>query len=212
MAKLLILRPEPGASKTADRAIQFGLDPIVTPLFSVQSVSWSPPDPARFAACVMTSANAARLGGAALQHFIHLPLYAVAAETAAAASDVGFRNVLIGGGDVDSLGPLVPRGRVLHFAGREHRPLGADSETVTVYASIPVDPGPLPTAGVALVHSTRAMERFAALAPNRAGVAIVAISAAVGAAAGEGWRHMAIAERPDDMAMLALARPLCEGG
>jgi uroporphyrinogen-III synthase len=48
MRRLVILRPEPGASATADRARAMGLEPVVMPLFKVEPVDWETPDAGSF--------------------------------------------------------------------------------------------------------------------------------------------------------------------
>ena len=60
MRRLLVLRPEPGASATAGRARTLGLDPVLMPLFEIEPIAWTAPDPAGFDALLLTSANAVR--------------------------------------------------------------------------------------------------------------------------------------------------------
>ena len=61
--EVLILRPEPGAGRTAERARKLGLVPVVAPLFAIRALPWTPPDAAGFDAVMLTSANAAREAG-----------------------------------------------------------------------------------------------------------------------------------------------------
>ncbi|MBC7987264.1 MAG: uroporphyrinogen-III synthase, partial [Sphingomonadaceae bacterium] len=82
---LLIVRPEPGASATAQRARTRGWEPLVAPLFAIAPLAWAPRDPAAFDALLLTSANAVSHGGKALGKYRELPVYAVGAATAAAA-------------------------------------------------------------------------------------------------------------------------------
>ena len=77
MRRLIILRPEPGAIASLERAKALGLDAISIPLFEVCPLAWTPPDPDEFDAVLATSANAMRHAGAALKPFRHLPLHAV---------------------------------------------------------------------------------------------------------------------------------------
>src|SRR5262245_7688966 len=63
MRKLLLLRPEPGLSASAERARSMGLEVVRCPLFHVEPVEWEAPDPAAFGALLLTSANAMRHGG-----------------------------------------------------------------------------------------------------------------------------------------------------
>lgn len=199
---LLVLRPEPGASATAGRARALGLSPIVAPLFEIVPVAWHPPDPARFEAVAMTSANAARHAGAALAHYAHLPLFAVGEATAEAARKAGFTCVTAGDADAAALQPLLPA-RTLHIAGEDHRRLGGD--TVIVYRSVLRELPDLPSNAVALLHSPRAAAAF-----DRPVHAIVAISAATRDAVRTDAAIVAVAECPTDDAMLAIAARLCE--
>lgn len=199
---LLVLRPEPGASATASRARALGLSPVVAPLFEILPVVWAAPDPARFEAVAMTSANAARHAGAALAQYAHLPLFAVGEATADAAREAGFERITTGDGDAAALHPLLPA-RTLHIAGEDHRGLGG--EAVIVYRSVLREMPDLPSNAVALLHSPRAAAAF-----DRPVHAIVAISAATRDAVRADAAIVAVAERPTDDAMLAIAAPLCE--
>jgi uroporphyrinogen-III synthase len=63
MRPVLVLRPEPGASATVERARERGLSAIPIPLFEIQSLEWDAPDPAGFEGVLLTSANAVRFAG-----------------------------------------------------------------------------------------------------------------------------------------------------
>ena len=147
---LLVLRPEPGATATAARAIAAGWQAITAPIFTLAACPWSPPDPALFDAVMLTSANAARLAGADLARFRHLPLYAVGEATADAARAAGFHDIRIGASDGAALLTLAEHegaNRLLHLAGYDLRPLPPSSiaiERCTVYRAAPATtlPGP----------------------------------------------------------------------
>ncbi len=213
--RLLILRPRPDADATAFRASALGLAADIRPLFDIRSLDWEAPA-GRFDAIMMTSANAARHGGAALAAYHHLPLYAVGTATAAAAQAAGFADIrerragvaaLIAGMADDRLSS------VLHLTGRDvtpHRDAPFAITRVAVYAAEAIAAPALPETAVALVHSTRAARRLAALIGHRAAFDAVAISADVAEALGSGWRSIARAAMPTDAAMLALAVPLCK--
>jgi uroporphyrinogen-III synthase len=220
MRPLVILRPAPGNAATARAAQALGLTVIAAPLFATVAVGWDAPC-ARFDGVMMTSANAARLGGPALAAYHALPLYAVGAATAAAARAAGFADVRTGSSNAEALtGQIAADGRtnIVHLAGRDRtavpRPARCTITTVTVYASDPLPAPALPAGGVALLHSVRAAQRLAALVRAREPWALVTISAAVAAAAagadGGGWDQIVIAARPDDAAMLELAARLCQ--
>ncbi len=217
MIPLLILRPEPGASVTAERARALGLSPLVRPLFAVEPVKWESPDPALFDALLLTSANALRHGGEAIIRYRHLPVFAVGSATTAAARDAGFADLTEGSGNAaDALQAMAAAGysRPLHISGEHRTPYPHLPFTVTsrtVYSARPVDVAIPQGRCVALIHSARAAELFTQLCSLPAKVDVVSISPAVTLAAGERWRSVATASTPDDNAMLALAAMLCDG-
>jgi uroporphyrinogen-III synthase len=221
MRRLVILRPEPGASASLARARALGLDAMTMPLFGVHPLDWTPPDSNDFDAVLATSANAFAHGGAGLDEFRDLPLYAVGAATAEAARDAGFNDVVVGSGNVDELlSSLPPNVRLIHPCGRDRRDLGSARQTilsVPVYAAealpMPQDFATVANAVVA-VHSPRAGARLAELADgagiDRSSVRIAAISEAAAATSGIGWAEVASAAQPNDAALLELAARLCE--
>ena len=82
MKRLAVLRPEPGARATVERARAMGLDAFAMPLFKVEAVAWDVPDPNEFDALLLTSANAVRHGGAGLRRVLDSPVHAVGEATA----------------------------------------------------------------------------------------------------------------------------------
>lgn len=226
MRGVLILRPQPGAGTTARRAAALGITATVAPLFNASPVAWSPPAATQYDAALMTSAQAARLGGAGLTPLKNLPLYAVGTATGEAARKAGFSNVIVGEGDGAAILARAASdgiGRLLHLAGRDHIPLSIDQVRIDrtfVYAADPVAELPdeariaLRLGAVALLHSPRAAALFARLVDgepiDRADIRVAALSEAVLDAAGEGWSATAIAARPDDEALLAIAAQLCD--
>jgi uroporphyrinogen-III synthase len=222
---LLILRPEPGASRTVRAAATLRLDAIAVPLFAVEPLHWFPPDPVRFDAVMFTSANAVRAAGNGLARYGALPVYAVGTATAEAARQSGFSHVREGPGDAAGLTAMLEGDgvlRVLHFCGAHRRESAAPGlmiERTTVYESATIDrpeglDDALEQAPLALLHSPRAAERFAALVDalgrSRAAIPVAAISPAAVAAAGPGWARTEAAATPDDAALLALAARLCD--
>lgn len=218
--KALVLRPEPGNAATAARLAALGVETIRCPLFAVAPLAWSPPDPARFDALLLTSANAARHARSDLSTLAALPVLAVGEATAAAARAAGLRVALTGAADAATL-LAVARARgwrhPLHLAGRHRRALPG-VEAVAVY-----DAPPLPVAAAtvrgwagaaALLHSARAARRLAALIDaagmDRATIALAVLSPAVGQAAGAGWRACEAASAPTDAALVACARALID--
>ena len=214
MRKLLLLRPEPGLSASADRARRLGIDAICCPLFRVEPVSWEVPDTAGYDALLLTSANAVRHAGPGLLRLLQLPVHAVGNATAEAARAAGLRIESIGSSNIAELLTTLPSGlRLLHLAAEDH--VQTDDRRIVrriVYraAAVP-DPG-LPSLGglVVAVHSPRAGARLAELAAVRDGTKIAAISEAAAKACGTGWELVEAAAEPSDNSLLALAALLCQ--
>lgn len=215
MTRVLVLRPEPGASATVEKARRLGLDAVATPLFEIEPVEWQAPEPGSFDGLLLTSANAVRCGGSRLQALRGLKVYAVGETTAAAARDRGFEIAGAGDAGVERLlGSVEPALRLLHLCGEERTDTGAAPQHVTqlpVYRAKPIETAHVsPAPGtVALVHSPRAARRLAELVGDRSTITIAAISRAAADAGGGGWARVEAAEQPTDDALLALAARLC---
>ena len=206
---LAVLRPQPGNAATAARVEATGLVAIRLPLFLVTPVTWNVPDPAQYEALLITSANAVRYGGAQLERLLSLPVFAVGEATARAARDAGFHVEHVGSDDARAVRSSAGASRLLHLAGRDR--IDAAVDTVTLYASDPIAVNVERLIdSVALVHSARAAARLAELAPDRARIAVAAISASAAGAAGDGWRAVSIADTPTDAALIAAARVLAD--
>jgi uroporphyrinogen-III synthase len=220
MRRLVILRPEPGASATVARARAMGLDPVAMPLFAVEPVEWAVPDHAGFDSLLLTSANAVRHGGEGLARLRQLPVYAVGEATAEAAREAGFD--IAGTGDAGAerlLGSIESDLRLLHLCG-EHRAETTAKQSITAVPVYRATELPLPDGfrdiegQVVAVHSPRAGRRLGRLADeagiDRSSVRIAAISDAASAAADSGWERCEAAEATDEAALLALAARLCD--
>ena len=235
MRPVVVVRPEPGNTRTAIALRTHGLDVRQVPLFAVVPVDWTPPDPAGFDGLLLTSANAVRHGGVGLEALARLPVVAVGSATAEAAAAGGFAVAVTGRDTARAVvAEARDRGfaRLLHLAGRDRvstDEVRADGgftdggasdergapgiEAITVYAS---DAVPLGTDDVrlfedacVLVHSPRAAARVAELVDStgldRSRIRLIAISRAAGDAAGSGWVDVTIAPDPSDSAMVAVA-------
>ena len=211
MRPLVVLRPEPGASRTAALAAAMGLDVRTLPLFAMIAVDWTAPDPARFDALVMTSANAVRHGGLELEKLKALPVHAVGEATAALARTAGFELASVGDGGSRHM-PVPAGQRLLHLAGRDHVPLPG-ATAIIVYEARPIE-RPAGLDGLAdcvvAVYSPRAGRRLAELVEARSRTLVAAISPAAAEACGLGWKRIHAAPQPTDAALLALAARLCE--
>jgi uroporphyrinogen-III synthase len=215
MTRLLVLRPQPGASATVEKARALGLDAIAVPLFEVEPVAWGAPDPSEFDGLLLTSANAVRQSGDALRALRALNVHAVGEATAEAAREAGFGIAASGNSGVDQLlASIDPDLRLLHLCGTDRRAPDDARQAITslvVYRSKPIPKPDLSgvRGSVALVHSPRAGERLAELVRDRESTSIAALSKAVADAVGDGWRSVEAAAQPTDHALLALAARLC---
>lgn len=226
MSLVLIVRPQPGADRSAARARRKGLEPVIAPIFTILPIEWKPPAADQVEAVLLTSANAARNAGPGLAGFVRLPCYAVGPATERAARMTGFTDIRTGPGDGAAVLDMAAADGVksaLHPSGRDHVAIATPGVALirrTVYAAEPR--GTLPEAANAaldrealvLLHSSRAAAHFASLADaaglKRSAIRLVAISPAAAAAAGSGWRTIEIADRPRDEALLELAAKLCK--
>ncbi|MBW8297788.1 uroporphyrinogen-III synthase [Sphingopyxis sp.] len=221
---LIVTRPEPGNSATIARAMTLGFDAHAMPLFAARALPWTAPAPQDFDAMLLTSAQTVRLAGPQLARLAVLPVFAVGGATADAAQEVGLTVVRTGKANAQSLLDAMTSeniARILWLCGRDRSdfdPRGAALEPLTCYAVDPVAPSPdwqkfIAAPAVLLAHSARAAQRIADLVgPQRAHLALVAISPAVAAGAGKGWGELAAAAAPTDASMLALAYALCHKG
>jgi uroporphyrinogen-III synthase len=216
MRRVLVLRPEPGASATVKRARDRGLDAIAVPLFKIGQLAWDAPDPDAFDGLLLTSANAVRSAGEKLNALRGLSVYAVGEATAEAARQAGFSIAATGEGDVERLlGSTEPDLKLLHLCGEDRRGppnIRPQIASLVVYRAKPVEAPDLSAAngGVALIHSPRAGRRLAELVRDRGSIAIAAISPAAADAVGRGWEAVEAAPVPNDDALLALAARLCD--
>jgi uroporphyrinogen-III synthase len=155
--RVLVTRPEPGASETAGRLVELGLLPIKLPLQETSALPVADaavPDGATTVA--ITSANAIRHApGELIQRLKNLPCFAVGEATAAAAQSAGFIDVTETGGDSTTLGGTIsamhPSGPVIYLCGRIRRPVFEQRLTVAG-----VEVAAIETYGTArLVHTVR---------------------------------------------------------
>jgi uroporphyrinogen-III synthase len=213
----VVLRPAPGDAETAARLEAAGLEAVQLPLFAVMPLPWTVPN-GTYDALLLTSANAVRHAGRGLDALRALPVAAVGAATAEAATAAGLDVQVTGDRDATTAVTLAhARGwrRIVRLAGQDRTVL-PDVTDVPVYASAPVDPvaGALRVAegSVVLLHSARAARYFASLSERddiaRSLVRVAALSDAIAEAAGTGWDRVAIASAPTDTALVAAAATL----
>lgn len=221
MRPLIVLRPQPVADATAQRARDLGLRPVVAPLFAPSPLVWEAPDVGRYEALFLSSAQALRLGGAELERLKTLSVFAVGKATADAAEASGFAISQIGDSDGQTLiGEMEDAGysAILWLCGEWHsdiQPRRARLDPVPCYRMEAIDPPPdwqqvIGQPAIIMVHSTRAAQRLAEFIPTqRRHLSIVAISAKVAVKVGSGWGSVTVSDRPEDVAMLAASVLLC---
>jgi uroporphyrinogen-III synthase len=126
--RVLVTRPEPGASETVLRLETMGFLPLKLPLQEIRPLTVDAGAiPAEIAAVAVTSANAIRHAPSeVIERLKNVPCFAVGASTAKAAADAGFANVMEGGGDAEALAETIisrlPGGPVAYLCGKVRRP------------------------------------------------------------------------------------------
>lgn len=211
MRPLVVLRPEPGAGATAERARALGLEVSCQPLFALAPLRWSLP-PEQFDGLLLTSANSVRLAG----NLPELPVHAVGEATAKAAREARATVVTVGEGGIDELLARLPAElRLLHLCGEERIAPEAPRQEIVAVPVYCAEPLPPPSAStlegrVLLVHSPAAGRRLREVTAQRGSIRIAAISASAAAACGNGWERIEAAEWPTDAALLSLAAELCK--
>jgi uroporphyrinogen-III synthase len=223
---LVLLRPQPGNDRSAQRAIELGMSVVQVPLFEIVATAKTDTPEGPLDAILVTSANGVRFGSADLARFAGVPIYAVGEATAQAIRTLGHDDVIVGGGDAASTVPLIEvagHRSVLHLCGADVRhfdPMGIRFIRHVIYeAAMRAEAKVRPlldaiAGGVIAVHSPRAGGRLAELIePGRRGqFHLLAISAATASASGDGWSDISVSARPDDTALLTLAESLCNCG
>ncbi len=220
MKPCVIVRPEPGNQATAEAARALGLNVVATPLYSIIQVEFNIDLSISYDAILITSSNSIRSSSPVLEQLTHLPLLAVGEASAQAARKAGFGTIITGDADGQALGQkAVELGfrHVLHLVGDPYKPVevaGLTCAVRTAYRAteLPVPPelkAALQEPCVILAHSPRAARRLSELASAKNASSLIALSAQVAEAAGEGWKHLLWPERPSADAMLGLAAPLC---
>jgi len=227
----LVTRPRAEAESLAEALAARGIEALIEPLIEIHDRSEPVPDLVGVQAILCTSANGVR-ALAKLTGERGLPLFAVGDASATRARDEGFARVESAGGSSADLALLARErlrpdaGRLLHVAGSDVagdlagalRADGFAVDRAVLYEARPV--ARLSAACVraltegnvdfALFFSPRTALIFVELA-ERAGVlapmhlvTAISISAAADAALGAlRWRARHVAERPDQLSLLA---------
>ncbi|SEQ76942.1 uroporphyrinogen-III synthase [Faunimonas pinastri] len=123
--RLLITRPEPDATRTAEALAALGHEALVSPSLAVTLLPDVPLPRGRFQALIATSANALR--ALASHHeramVLDLPIFTVGDQSTRQAQEAGFANAVSAEGAVDELVAMVSSrlkpegGPILYLAG-----------------------------------------------------------------------------------------------
>ncbi|MBA4163890.1 MAG: uroporphyrinogen III synthase [Erythrobacter sp.] len=224
---VIAIRPEPGLSATIAAGAAMGLAITGHPLARTIACGWTLPEIDEIDALLIGSANAIRHAGEQLAALRHLPVLAVGGATAEAAREAGLRVERTGEGGlqslIDTLDPLERR-HLLRLAGRERLELDLPAlisvTTRIVYAVEHEEMTRelhdlLQRECAILLHSAGSAAQFSRecerLGVERSKIRLLAMGPRISAAAGGGWGAIHFAERPDEAALLALARDICKG-
>lgn len=184
-ARVLVTRPEPGATQTAARLESLGFTAIKLPLQETVPVPVAPDvSLSDVAAVAFPSASAVRHAPyELLQRLSGLPCFAVGEATAQAAREAGFTGIVVADGDAESLAAAIvanrPSGAVAYLCGRVRRSVfesrlaeaGIPAIVIETYDTLALDMDADGVAGlaegdaidVALVYSASAADRLASL-------------------------------------------------
>lgn len=110
--RVLIVRAEPAASRTAARVAAIGFEPVVMPVseMRVDQSGLAAVEAGKWSAVALTSANAVRALASRpglVARLSALPCHAVGERTAALAREAGFAEVTAGSGDGGALASLI---------------------------------------------------------------------------------------------------------
>ena len=234
--RVLVIRAEPAASRTAARLTAAGHEPVVLPLARIAPIDARIINHRDFDAVAVTSANAARLcSRAMLTDISHLPCFAVGDETANVAREAGFTDVTSAQGDACALAALITRSmpsrsRILYLCGKLRRDTferllrddGFDVTPIEVYDTVEVTYGldelaarlgGEPIDGI-LVHSLETARSLMQLLEKDGSTLmsqdtpLICISSRVGALFGKNFAETHVAREPTEASMLSTLRDI----
>lgn len=239
--KILVLRPERAARRTAEALEALGHEAILAPVLTIEDLANPVPDGA-FDAVLATSANGLRKlrSRPEIARLVGLPLIAVGDRTAEAGREAGFATVHVAEGDgralvAEARARFPAPARFLHAAGADRAfdiagalaRHGHDTVVVELYRATAALQLPEPaagaiadgSAGAVLHHSRRIAETFlsltdaAGLADTVRAMPHAALAARVaGALESAGCLRVTVAERPDEASLLAALSRLIDDG
>lgn len=230
--RVLVTRPDPGATRTARRLETLGFEPVLLPLSETRPLPVARDIvPINATAVAVTSSNALRHAPSGLvERLSHLTCHAVGAKTADSARQAGFASVREGPGDAVALADQVARelgkATLAYLCGRVRMPEferrlevgGVRVVSIETYDTVALAPDPelvrhrlggQPVEAV-LVYSARAAAAYGELLAAHAEVDMLmrsarclCMSGRIAAAMGEGL-NIEVALDPNEDALLAL--------
>ncbi|MDH6231487.1 uroporphyrinogen-III synthase [Mesorhizobium soli] len=231
--RVLVTRPEPGASATASRLRDAGFEPIVMSLSRTQAVRVELSAVSEsIGAVAITSANAIRHAPSELiAKFSGKRCFAVGRKTAMAARNAGFSEVIEGPGEAVGLARLVSAelsegAELAYLTGRVRLPdfeqslasSGHRLSVIETYDTVFVTDAALPELAdgpldAVLLYSAKAAQAFSALAdgnPLLADASCICLSERVAG----GLQHVEsgrvfVSVEPTEDALLALLAEVC---
>ena len=224
--RVLVTRPEPGASATALLLEELGFAPVVLPLAETRALAVGAVEIEGVAGVVITSAAAVRHAPGELVVALRaLPWFAVGGATGRVAVETGAAFVASAAGDAQSLGDMLLRRfgageRLIYLCGRVRRPelearlaaAGVRITPVEVYDTLDLLPdveAVVTPIEAVLVYSARmaaALAEFRKRAPVSAfgGARWIAISRQAAAPLEAEGLAVEVADSPSEAAMLDL--------
>ncbi len=223
MTRVLVTRPEPGATRTLMALIERRVDAVSLPLTKIQPLNFVTPKP-DFETLIITSQNAIGCAGTLLRGLAHVPVFAVGSRTAKTLQRLGHTTVKWAETAQDLL-PLIiahkPRS-ALYVCGQTRRPeleIGLSKARIPcraleVYRAAPTEnvskalkaffndnPNP-----IILLHAPSAAEAFVLAMKDQnlpGSTRFLCMSAAISAPLPENWRALTtLAKQPDEEAMI----------
>ena len=221
MVRVLITRPEPGATRTLKALDVRGINATCLPLTEILPLEFETPT-GNFDAIIITSQNAISHGAALLRQFMALPVFVVGRRTA---DSLEGHTIAAWAETADALLPQInttaPK-RLLYICGQTRRPelewglkaAGNYVEAVEVYEAKPIESAPealrrffqIAQSTIVLLHAPSAVHALVSAINPRdipETTQFLCLSAAIAAQLPPEWsNHIAIAERPDEASML----------
>ena len=232
MVRVLVTRPEPGASRTARRLEAQGVQPVLLPLTETRALPVEATVGGDRVAVAVTSANAVRHAPQALiAALANLPCHAVGKRTAEACRAAGFLSVTDGPGDAETLADAIAGGlagkAIVYLCGRVRFPVfeqrlaaaGVYVQAIETYDTVTIGYGDADLVArlsnqpvdAALLYSAKASAALASLITRPAlqhlfeKTEFLTLSARVAEPLGRvAGRRIQIALQPDEDALLAL--------